>query len=432
MSYATHGSLDDALKRVHYDVPGFLKPLSLALIAAGAAGFAAALMTDADTAWRAYLQNFIFWMGLAQGAVMWSVISRIVNANWSRTQMRLWEGAGFFLPVAFVLYIGLVIGGYTSHIYEWVHHPIHHKEVWLAPGFVFARGFVWLAVMFGVTAVYLYNSFKADVRVLKGTPHAPALFQRLFANASGSDDEWQTTQRKLVRLSPAMVIVYAICMSMFAFDLVMSLEPYWYSTMFGGWIFMGNMYIALAFGAVVAAMVRKRGLLESYIGKYELWDVGKLLFALSMFWTYLMWSQYLPIWYGNIPEETGFVIKRTMGAYREWSFAILALCWLIPWWILLPKASKQKPAILAFAAMIALVGMWLERWTIVAPSQFDHAPVAAADAVFPGWIEVVTALLFAGLFVASYRVFLKGMPILAVGDPIFKDVVEHGGAHKGH
>jgi hypothetical protein len=218
---------------------------------------------------------------------------------------------------------------------------------------------------------------------------------------------------------------------MFAFDFLMSLEPHFYSTMFGGFIFVGNMFMGLAFIAIAAGLIRRRGLVEDLVGPNQFWDVGKLLFGFMMVWTYLMWSQYLPIWYGNMPEETGYLIKRVVGPYRGMSFLILALCWLIPWWMILPKKAKQTPGILGIAAAMTLVGVWLERWMIVAPSQFDVAPVPAELAVFPGWVEIGTGLLFAGLFLFSYRYFLANMPILPVGDPIFQDVVEHG-SHGHH
>lgn len=420
-----------AVKRVRIDVPPILKPLGLTLAVVGLAGFAAALFVDANAAWRAYLSNFAFWTGLAFGPVMWSVVMRITNARWGRSMTRLLEGTVFYLPVLLVMYVVLVIGGLNSDIYLWVHEPIYHKEVWLAPWNTFTRATIAVLLLFAFLAIYVYYSLKADVRVLRGERNVPDFYQRLFASADGSEAEWNRTQHILKRLAPAVAIVYAVAASMMAFDLLMSLEPYWFSTMFGGFYFVGNLHIGLAFAILVGGLLRKRGLMEDYIGKNQFWDLGKLLFGFAMVWTYLMWSQYLPIWYANMHEEIGYVLKRTSGPYESWAYLLLALCWLVPWLILLPKSNKLRPMIAGFASAVVLIGMWLERWTMVIPAQFDIAPVPAEMAIFPGWIDIVTASLYGGLFLLSYRFFLKSSPVLPVGDPVFQHVVEHG-SHGHH
>ncbi len=424
-------NLSKAIDRVEFDTPGILKPIGLGLTVVGLAGFIGGLFVDADTAWRAYLSNFAFWLGISLSGVVWSAVMRLTNARWGRSLMRLWEGTGYFLPIAVVLYLGLIAGGMTSHLYEWVHHPIHHKEAWLSPGFLFGRNAVYMLILVTVCMVYMYQSLRGDVRTLKAANKGPDWFQRLFGNASGSDEEWESAQAKLKKLAVAVPLVYALMVSFISFDLLMSIEPYWYSTMFGGWIFMGNMLMGLAFIALAASMVRKRSDLYGLIGKNQLWDVGKLLFAFTMIWVYLTWSQYLPIWYANIHEEAGFVIKRTGGAYRPWALAVVAMVWVIPWFILLPKPSKQNPIVLGSASVIVLAGMWMERWTIIAPAQFPEAPVPEAMVVYPGWIEFATLAFFAGLFLLAYRFFLTNSPILAVGDPVFEHVAEHG-SHGHH
>lgn len=423
--------LAEAIQRVSLDVPPVLKQVGIGLTVLGAVAFGAALAVDYDAAWRAYLTSWIYWTGLALGALVWSAALRITSARWGRSLLRFFEAPAAFLPISAVLFIGLVFGGWTSHIYEWVHHPTYHKEAWLTPGFLFGRQAVVVAILFTIALAYLYHSLKADVRVLKGNRNAPAFFQRLFDTATGSEEEWNGTQKRLTRLSIAYAFAFALGASAIAFELVMSLEPYWYSTMFGGFYFAGNMLVGMAFTVLTAGALRRRGLLEKYVGPLQFWDAGKLMFAFTMVWTYLMWSQYLPIWYGNMHEEIGYVIKRTEGPYKEWGFMLLGLIWLLPWTILMPRANKERPMIAGTASVIILVAMWLERWTMVVPSQFTEAPVPAELAVFPNWIDLGTTALFAGLFLLSWRFFLKSAPILPVGDPVFHHVVEHG-SHGHH
>lgn len=424
--------LNEAIKRVQFDVPKWVFSVGVALFGLGLAGFVVALFVDADGAWRAYLSNYTFWVGLAFGGVMWSVVMRITNAHWGRPVMRLAEGMGFFLPVGFLLFLVLLVAAWVSHLYPWAHHAVPLKETWLDAGSIIGREVVYMVILFGFTLLYLRQSLKADVRPLHESRHAPAFFQRLFAKADGSEEEWERSQRTLTRMSPPLAIAYAVLMSLFAFDMVMSLEPYWYSTMFGGFIFIGNMYIGLAALGIIAGLVRERGLLGGYVTKYQFWDIGKLLFAFSMLWTYLMWSQYLPIWYGNLHEEAGYVLKRTAGPYRDWAFLLLGLIWVIPWWLLLPKNNKQRPLILGIAALFPIVGIWLERWTLVALSPIETAPVPVEQVIYPGWMDLSAALMMGGLFVLSYRFFLKSVPILPVGDPIFQEMVDHEPGHHLH
>jgi len=428
----TSDALQHVLRKSAYEAPAWMKTVGLALTVIGGLAWIAGLFVDYDAAWRSYLFNYFFWTGLALGGVLWSATLRITNARWGRSLLRLWEGMGFFLPVSLLLFAGLLVGALTSHVYPWVGHPIELKEQWLAPGFVLGRTTVYTLLLFGLVMLYLYHSLKSDVRVLHGTRLAPAWFERMFANADGSDAEWQKSQNRLVRLAPILALAYGILVSLLAFDLLMSLEPYWYSTMFGGFIFMGNMYLGLAAITWIAPGVAKRALLQDQIGKMQYWDLGKLFFAFTMLWTYLMWSQYLPIWYSNYHEEAGYVLKRTAGPYRDWAFLLLALVWVIPWWMLLPKNLKMRPGWLGAATLIGAVGIWLERWTIVIPSQFDTAPVAAEAAVFPGWIDLGAGALYAGLFLLSYRFFLNAVPVVAVGDTIMRKLVTGELKSHGH
>jgi hypothetical protein len=393
----------------------------------GLVGFLTALFLEKERAVQVFLVGFVYFFGLSLGCVMWSVIQRITSALWGRAMIHLWEGAGLFLLWVPILYLLLIALSFYGNLYPWLHHTIPHKEFWLSPGFVFLRGALEVFGLCALGLYYLYHSFRLDAVFLGND--APPLLKRFFSRAIGNSGAHQGSLKVMNRLSPLFALLYAILMSFFAFDFVMSLEPYWYSTLFGGFIFSQNLLMALAFMAVLFGWIRKQGGLGFFLDGNPIWDVGKLLFAFTMFWTYLMWAQYLPIWYGNMPEEAGYVLKRTSGPYYHWAFLLLAMVWVIPWLILLFKRSKMRPVTMGIAGGLVLLGIWNVIWTLVIPSQFPIAPVPRELAVFPGWVELSGLLLFSGLFLSTYFGFLASFPVLPVGDPLFHEAVRRKGGH---
>jgi hypothetical protein len=420
-------SKEESLRYAQLKLPPHLFSLARGLFFAGLVGFLTALFLEKERAVQVYLVGFVFFFGLSLGSVMWSVIQRITSALWGRAMIHLWEGAGLFLLWVPLLYLFLIVLSFYGNLYPWLHHPIPHKEVWLNPGFVFLRGAIEVFGLCTIGLYYLYHSFRLDAVFLGND--APPILKRFFPKAIENSELHKGSLKVLNRLSPPFALLYAILVSFFAFDLVMSLEPYWYSTLFGGFIFSQNLLMALAFMAVLFGWIRKQGGLGFFLEGNPIWDVGKLLFAFTMFWTYLMWAQYLPIWYGNMPEEAGYVLKRTSGPYYHWAFLLLALVWVIPWLILLFKKSKMRPVPMGIAGGLVLLGTWNVIWTLVAPSQFPVAPVPREQAVFPGWVELSGLLLFSGLFLSTYFGFLASFPVLPVGDPLFHEAIRRKGGH---
>lgn len=417
----------ELLRYAQLKIPHRLFELARGFFFLGLVGFIAALVIVPERAAQVYLVNFLFFFGLSLGSVMWSVIQRITYALWGRPFLHLWEGAGLFLlwvPIIYLLLIGIA---YYGNLYPWLHHPIPHKETWLSPPFVFLRGVIEIFGLVTLALLYLYHSFRLDVGVL-GREASP-LFSRIYSRCRGTEEEVKRSLKFLTYLSPPFALLYALLVSFFVFDFVMSLEPHWYSTLFGGFFFSQNLLMALAFMAVLFGWIRQQGSLGSFVNGNPIWDVGKLLFAFTMFWTYLMWSQYLPIWYGNMPEEAGYVLKRTAGPYREWAFLLLALVWVIPWLILLFRQNKMRPIPIGIAGGLVLVGIWNVIWTLVIPSPVPVAPVPREMAVFPGWVELSGLFLFLGLFSSTYLGFLSSFPVLPVGDPRFHEFLRRRQAH---
>jgi hypothetical protein len=199
----------------------------------------------------------------------------------------------------------------------------------------------------------------------------------------------------------------------------MALTPNWVSPLFGWFFYAGAFICAVAVIAMLATRIRARRGLESYITPAMFWDVGKILFSWCIFWAYLMWSQYLPIWYADMPEETWWVFLRFEDPWRPLAFTAFSMIFVIPFLGMMNKTSKTNPALLFGFTCIVLAGVWVERHVLVMPS-------LNPDQVWVGLPEVGVTLGFVGLFGFALQRFLAKYPCVKV-----TDVLERTGAH-GH
>jgi hypothetical protein len=361
------------------------------LIAAGVVGFAVSLaLGAAQRTWGAFLVNLLFWLGIAQGGVVVSASLYLTQARWGGVGVyRLAEGFAGFLPVGFLLFWLLFLG--RTSIFPWIREPIPEKAAWLNTSFLFQRDGYGLLLLTLLSLWFIHASRKKETV--------------LWAESSNID----LPPRAIRRLAPALVIVYAAVYSLLGFDLVMSLSPVWYSTLFGAYFFAGAYWSALAaIGFLASAGFRPAPPDESDPMK-SLHDIGKLVFAFSIFWAYLLWSQYLPTWYAGIPEETFFVVRRIHRLpWAVLAWPVLILVWLAPFVVLMGRKGKRAPAVMGVVCATGLAGMWLERYVLVFPS------LSPATVPF-GWIEILITAGFGGSFVLCALPGLKRV-LAAVGE----------------
>ena len=395
-----------------YVAPPHLKRAFLTAAAGGAVAFLAyLLLADAGRAWQALLVNVLFFAGLAQAGVVFSALLQATSARWGRPLKRVAEATGAFLPAAFVLTLVLLsgIGAWAP----WVAEPVEGKTAWLNVPFFVVREVVAMALLSGLSLAYVYRSVRPDVGMLdeSGVRPATGLAARAIADWRGIDHECEASQRAQDRLAVAVLIAYGWVYTLIAFDFVMSLEPHWFSTLFGGYYFIGTLFAGLAFIAIVAAVGSTPIGIAAAVGHHQLHDMGKLLFGFSILWAYMYWSQYLVIWYGDLPEETEFIYHRLHGQWRIIAWAVAAAVFVIPFTTLLSRALKMRPRGLATIAAIALGGTWLERYILVAPSLWHNATLPL------GVPELLVTAGVGGLFAWCYVSFLERFPTLPVADP---------------
>ena len=385
----------------------------LAVSLVGAVALIGGMMTDGTRAWNTLLVNFLFWSGLGHAGVAFSAMFQATSARWARPLKRVAEGTVAFLPVSAVMLVVLLAG--VSAWAPWMHEPNAARQIWLnAPAFAMrqALGFLLLGAL---CIAYVHASIRPDVGQLRdaGRPVWPALARRFSSNWRGLDAERQVSQRRQGRLSPAVLIVYCCVLSLQAFDFIMSLDPHWYSTLAGGYFFVGNLYIGVAFLALVAVWIGSRPEMKGYVGRGQLYDVGRLLLGFCMLWAYLFWSQYLVIWYGDLPEETAFVAHRTVDApWAGLAWVVLGTAFVIPFLMLLSRELKHHGLGLSLVATVALIGMWFERFILVGPSLWKGEQLPL------GPIEILVTAGVAALFALCYTEFLQRVPMLPVSDPL--------------
>ena len=375
------------------------------LALAGAAAFLAGVGGPQSLrAWQAYLINYVFWTGLSFGAVLFVAVLNMTDARWGRSLKRLAEGLGAFLPASFLLFWVLYFG--REEIFIWVREPVPEKALWLNAGFLFARNGAGLLLLTLLCMALIFHSVKADREFLARPPGS--------ADLSGGKS-WRV-QRVL---SPAIGILYAFILSLLAFDLIMSLDPHWYSTLFGAYYFMSSFYAALAALVLISHLFRKTRGLQEYIHPHHLHDLGKLLFAFCLFTGYLFYVQFLVIWYGNLPEETKYIILRVrFSPWEPVGWVVLGMILILPFLVLLRRKWKVNPAVMIPVSLGVLGGMWLERFILVAPSLWKEKfrPL--------GPLEILITAGFFGIMAVSLTLFLSRVPLFPVSDPLFREAMK--------
>ncbi|MDT8436979.1 MAG: hypothetical protein RRA92_09515 [Gemmatimonadota bacterium] len=392
---------DRALSTVHGRISGIAFGFWLAAIAVGAAGFALGVGAAPQRAWQAVYVNFLFWTSLAQAGVIFGAVLVTAKGHWGKPFRRVAEPMGAFLPLALLVFAGMYFGG--PHIFPWLDPawPGHINRVWLTLDGVFLRNGLLLFVLFAASFVFLRLSLRPDAPLLadRQTGWRKAVLTALARGWRGDEEEAARSRRILGWLGPLLIGIWVLVFSLLAFDFTMSLMPSFLSVIWGAMYFMGGWLCMLCLVAVLAHRYKEHYRLEDVWGKWEFHDLGKLMFAFVIFWSYIWFSQFLPIWYGNIGRETQFFTLRTENGFGPLLWAQMALIFFIPFALLLWRRPKMNSRHLALVGLVVLAGFWLERYLQVVPSIWKGGPPPF------GLTEVAVTLGFLGLFGLSYSLY---------------------------
>ncbi len=380
----------------------------------GLIGFLLGLSIAPSRAWQAYLVNFLFFSGLAAAGVLFAAAMQIAKGHWGKGLHRIAQAFGAFLPFSYILFLLLYLG--HRQIFPWIENPVNPDghplpAAWFDVGGVFARGAVFLLVLYVLCFVFIYYSLRPDMpavaRQLGGWRRR--LADWIGRGFSGQENEAARSRRILARLSPPLALAYVIVLSGMAVDLIMGLVPGWLSVLFPAYFFIGAWLSALA-GLAVAATLFRRYIGLDYFAANQWHDLGKLIFAFCIFWAYLWFSQYLPIWFGNLPRETLYIETRTEAPWTLLSAAFFVCVFVAPFLLLLAQRVKMIPPYLASVAGLILLGLWLERFNMVVPSLSEGGGVPLS------WIELLVTLGFLGLFGFCYALYASTFPLMPLRD----------------
>jgi hypothetical protein len=367
---------------------------------------------SADRAWQLFHVNWIYFSGLAAGSVAFAAVQKITNAKWSGMIIRFAEASVAFLPISLVGLILIFTAGYES-IYgpmqRALHELQHVKAVWLSHDFMFARLGLGLLALTIIGGKLVWADMVPDFHAVRtaASDERRLRFERWSRGYGQTSATAAQHEARIRRLGPGYAVAYAYVFTLVAFDGIMALQPHWYSNLLGGFIFMGAFLGAHMLLALLMIHGAAHLRVSDLVSPKQRHDLGKLCFGFTVFWTYLMWAQFLVIWYGNLPEETGFVFARLWGHWLPIGAAVLWGVFIIPFFGLLGVRPKKSKVTFGFFATVSLVALWLERYLLVMPS------VSALPGPQFRTPEAGSTLVFAGLFLLCYGLFGRSFPMLS-------------------
>jgi hypothetical protein len=379
----------------------------LAVVGLGAT-LAAGMGTGGDRAMFSYLWAFEIFLGLGLAAMGWLFIDHTVKSAWSIVVRRIAETMAVTLPLFALLFIPIVTIGFHS-LYPWTHETdaILEKKRWfLSNGPFFTRAALYFIIWSALSWFLYSSSVKQDALGDK-----PA--------------ERDAITKKLWFVAAPGIAIYAVTQSFAAIDWVMSLQPHWYSTIFGVYFFAASIQAFFALMALIAMSLQRAGTLKDTITVEHFHDLGKFTYGFTVFWAYIAFSQFILIWYANIPEETVFYMTRLEGGWNWVSYSLPVAHFFLPFLMLLSRHVKRSRKGLAFAAFWTL-GMYLvDMFWLILPNYGTHTE-PRHEAVFAlSWTDATALVGMGGAFFAAFAFFLNRNKVVAINDPRLPESLVH-------
>lgn len=361
--------------------------------------FGLALFKDGDRAWYGFLTAFMYWTNLALGGLFFAAIQHVTKAGWSVNIRRIAESFTAFLPIAASGAVVLLLG--SKHLYIWLDSDVvakdailQGKSAYLNPTFFVIRLVVFFGLWLTFSKLIVGNSLKQD---------------------QDGDTKWTL---KNVGLSIAFLFTFALSYSLFSVDTLMSLQPHWFSTIWGIYNFAGLFQSFLAMLILFVIYSMKKGWLRGLVSEDHLHDLGKFLKGFTVFMAYIGFSQFILIWYANLPEETIFYLARSNGWWMAISFSLLILKFAVPFLLLLPRWAKRTPSHLAMVSVLILIMQYVDIHWMVYPNLDPYSPHFS-------WQEIGPFALLGGLFLWSVTGFLSKNKLVPVKDPRIEESIHH-------
>jgi hypothetical protein len=388
------------LKVAKFQTPAHIKTIIGVLGAVGILTFVISFLKSPERLWPAYLTAFFFFSCLGLGGLFFTAVQNLSKAGWSVSIRRYSEAMTSFIPFIFIGGLILTVG--MKYLFPWAnpHEVATNPVVAAKTGYLNIGFFVTRLVIF-CGGWFLFKWFIVGNSVKQDT----------------TGDESLT--HKNVGLSIGFVLFFAISFSLFAIDLLMSLLPTWYSTIFGIYCFSGLFQSSLAVIALIIIFMNRSGNVKGYVNVEHQHDIAKFMKGFTVFWAYIAFSQFMLLWYANIPEETEYYIMRSQNAgWSSISYSLLIFRFIVPFIALLPRGLKRNENHLILVSILILIMQYVDIYWMVYPNFFD------GQVVF-GLPEIGMFCGFAGLFLLGLMKFFQKFSLVAVKDPRMHEALSH-------
>ncbi len=349
-----------------------------------------------DYFFRSWLVGWVYWIGVALGCLALSLLHHLTHGDWGIVLRRTMEAATRTLPILLVFGLPLLAG--MQHLYPWARPEAAHDPLLQTKA-------PFLNVPFYIVRFVLYFLIWGGIAFL---------MSRLSRRQDQGDDPG-ITRRMQVIAAPALA-GYCLAVTFASVDWLMSLQPAWYSTMYGVYLMGSQGLAALAFLITFGVWLSRREPMDRVLNPRLFHDYGKLLFAFVMLWAYFSFSQFLIMWSGNIPEELHFYLERFHGGWGAVAIAIALFHFALPFVLLLSRNLKRNTGRLVWVAVLMLVARWLELVWQVEPS-FEHQTPAMY------WLYLAAPVAIGGLWLAYFLRELRSRPMLPVNDPYLPEAL---------
>jgi hypothetical protein len=395
--------------RVSYNAPLLVKRIQQRVWIVGAIGMvllAVGFFLDRPQFFHSYLFAFSFWAGISIGSLALLMLQHLTGGGWGLVIRRVLEAATRTLPLVLILFVPIVAGAHW--IYLWTdtnemakHEALAEKTKYLNLPFFTIRAAIYFAIWLAL-----------------------AFFLNRWSLLQDQTADREYTKRMRLLSGPGMVL-FVFTVTFASIDWFMSLDPEWSSTIYG-FIFVAAWSLsALAFVIAVMALLSKHEPMNTVVAQLHFHDLGKLLLALVMLWSYFAFSQFLIIWSGNLPEEIRWYLPRTRGGWGVTALAVVILHFAFPFLFLLSRSLKRNAGKLVIVAGLVLVMRLFDLLWMIAPTfTGEHFHIS--------WMDLMAPIGIGGLWLAVFSWQLKKRPLIPINDPQYETVLQQAHAHSGH
>ena len=347
--------------------------------------------------WAALYVAALFFFMIPLGVLAFYAINRAAQAGWSIVLYRVMEGiTGYLLPGSIIVFLILVLSVmHLNHLFIWMDPEVvaHDELIQGKSGYLNTKWFLVRALFYiGGWNIYRYFSRKISIAQDNG--------------------DYLSNHKKNFRLAAGFLVFYIYTESMMSWDWIMSIDPHWFSTLFGWYVFASMFVTGITVIALVAIYLKSKGHLEN-VNASHIHNIGLFMFGVSIFWAYLWFSQFMLIWYSNIPEEVTYFITR-IEDYNLPFFGMLVMNLIFPFLILMNRDYKRNNYLIVMTGIVIVMGHYIDVYNMIMPS-------AVGDQWYIGFPEIGGFMFFMGLFIWFTFKSLDKVPLLAKGDPFVKE-----------